>query len=266
MKKENIYKQLRENTETIARPALTQGELAAIFEKEGNPLSQSVISKLENQQKEPPTTSPDVIKAYATHFNVTADYLLGIRDNAIADENLAMIGSVTGLSDKSIQVLKKWNSLKKEPMKIATTYGNGDLEMLNLILEDYYDLSNRVAENGYIAWYSIFHFIRSYIFSDLFKREPQDRIRYRHGTRWDDIKIGDIHQTDTESNVIEQLNAIGKSGASSYSEKLHIYNTENEQETYTVDFQALYKNLSRQHIIEAIDKIKERIDKKNEVT
>lgn len=161
MKKENIYKQLRENTETIARPALTQGELAAIFEKEGNPLSQSVISKLENQQKEPPTTSPVVIKAYATHFNVTADYLLGIRDNAIADENLAMIGSVTGLSDKSIQVLKKWNSLKKEPMKIATTYGNGDLEMLNLILEDYYDLSNRVAENGYIARYSIFHFIRS---------------------------------------------------------------------------------------------------------
>ena len=72
-----------------------------------------------------------------------------------------MIGSITGLSDKSIQVLKKWNSFKKEPMKIATTYGNGDLEMLNLILEDYYDLSNRVAENGYIARYSIFHFIRS---------------------------------------------------------------------------------------------------------
>ena len=30
-----------------------------------------------------------------------------------------MIGSITGLSDKSIQVLKKWNSFKKEPMKIA---------------------------------------------------------------------------------------------------------------------------------------------------
>ena len=96
MKKENVYKQLRENTETIARPALTQGELAAIFEKEGNPLSQSVISKLENQQKEPPTTSPDVIKAYATHFNVTADYLLGIRDNAIAKFSSAIALSQIG--------------------------------------------------------------------------------------------------------------------------------------------------------------------------
>lgn len=106
MKKENIYKQLRESTETISSPVLTQGELAAIFEKEGNPLSQSVISKLENQQKEPPTTSPDVIKAYATHFNVTADYLLGIRKTKSLDENISMISKTTGLSENAIEALK----------------------------------------------------------------------------------------------------------------------------------------------------------------
>lgn len=127
MKKENIYKQLREQTETDTTPALTQGELAAIFENEGNPLSQSVISKLENQQKEPPTTSPDVIKAYATHFNVTADYLLGIRDTKSIDENIAMISKVTGLSEQAIETLKQ----------LHKAHGfNKNMGILNFIMSD----------------------------------------------------------------------------------------------------------------------------------
>lgn len=132
MKKENIYKQLREKTETDTTPALTQGELAAIFESEGNPLSQSVISKLENQQKEPPTTSPDVIKAYATHFNVTADYLLGIRDIKTVDENIAMICKVTGLSEQAVESLKKIKECADEDKTIKD-----DLDMLNFIMSDF---------------------------------------------------------------------------------------------------------------------------------
>lgn len=132
MKKENIYKQLREKTETDTTPALTQGELAAIFESEGNPLSQSVISKLENQQKEPPTTSPDVIKAYATHFNVTADYLLGIRDIKTVDENIAMICKVTGLSEQAVESLKKIKECADEDKTVKD-----DLDMLNFIMSDF---------------------------------------------------------------------------------------------------------------------------------
>lgn len=132
MKKENIYKQLREKTETDTTPALTQGELAAIFESEGNPLSQSVISKLENQQKDPPTTSPDVIKAYATHFNVTADYLLGIRDIKTVDENIAMICKVTGLSEQAVESLKKIKECADEDKTIKD-----DLDMLNFLMSDF---------------------------------------------------------------------------------------------------------------------------------
>lgn len=113
MNKINIYRKLREETETNETPELTQTELADIFSSEGNPISQSVISKLEKSKKNPPTTSANVIKAYAEHFKVTADYLLGIRGNAVVDENIAMIGKTTGLNDTSIKTLKKvknyWN-------------------------------------------------------------------------------------------------------------------------------------------------------------
>lgn len=265
MKKENIYKQLRESTETDDKPALTQEELSEIFKNEGNPLSQSVISKLENQQKEPPTTSFDVLKAYAIHFNVTTDYLLGIRPNATIDEDMIMIGKTTGLTDSSIEVLKKWNTLKNNPKQLIPSYGGGDIDTLNMILEDYYNLSKEAKKNGYYPGYSLFHFIRSYIFSDRFRKEPQDRIRYRYGNYWADLEIGDKILTDGTEKVVDGLDAIGKSGASNYSNKLHVYNTENEKEVYTIDFQSLYENISKQHIIETIDRIKERVRKNNDI-
>lgn len=87
---ENVYKKLRDNTETDQKKALTQKELSAIFKNEGNPLEQSVISKIETKTVIPPTTSLDVLKAYAHHFNVTTDYLLGLRDTQTIDENIAM--------------------------------------------------------------------------------------------------------------------------------------------------------------------------------
>lgn len=103
----NVYKDLRDKTETDFSPALTQGQLANIFLKEGNPLSQSVISKLETNSKIPPSTSVDVLKAYSEHFHVTCDYLLGLSSNKYADENYQMITRITGLSDESIDTLKK---------------------------------------------------------------------------------------------------------------------------------------------------------------
>ncbi len=104
---ENVFKQLRESTETDAKPALTQGELSNEFAEQGNTISQSFISKLEKSKADPPTTSYNAIKAYSMYFNVTADYLLGLRDTKQVDENISMINKVTGLSEKSINALKQ---------------------------------------------------------------------------------------------------------------------------------------------------------------
>lgn len=119
---ENVYKKLRDNTETDQKKALTQKELSAIFKNEGNPLEQSVISKIETKTVIPPTTSLDVLKAYAHHFNVTTDYLLGLRDTQTIDENIAMISKATGLSENAIYTLKSLNG--------------SNIDMLNFMLSD----------------------------------------------------------------------------------------------------------------------------------
>lgn len=103
----NIYKELREKTETDEKPALTQVELASEFEKNGTAISQSVISKIETSKKRPPSKSVDVLEAYTKYFHVTCDYLLGLSDNKYADENYQMITRTTGLTHESIDVLKK---------------------------------------------------------------------------------------------------------------------------------------------------------------
>lgn len=124
---ENIYKQLRENTETINTSALTQAQLSNVFKKEGNPVAQSVISKLETSKKTPPTTSFEVIKAYSTHFKVTSDYLLGLREVKQTDENIAMINKATGLSEQAIETLKM--------LKVNNDITNA-LSTLNLLMSD----------------------------------------------------------------------------------------------------------------------------------
>lgn len=127
LKMENIYKQLRENTETIRTPALTQAQLSNVFKREGNPVAQSVISKLETSKKIPPTTSFEVVKAYSTHFKVTSDYLLGLREVKQTDENIAMINKATGLSEQAIETLK----MLKENNDITNA-----LSTLNLLMND----------------------------------------------------------------------------------------------------------------------------------
>jgi hypothetical protein len=54
-KDKNIYYQLRESTETDNSPALTQIELAKAFADDGNPLAQSIISKIETSKENPPS-------------------------------------------------------------------------------------------------------------------------------------------------------------------------------------------------------------------
>lgn len=47
-----------------------------------------------------------LIEGYSKYFNVTSDYLLGLRETKTVDENIAMISKVTGLTEESIEILK----------------------------------------------------------------------------------------------------------------------------------------------------------------
>ena len=83
---------------------MTQEELANELE-----LTRSRIVALE--QKADVIPNKDDLQAYCRYFNTTSDYLLGISDIKVADENIAMISKSTGLNEDSINTLKY---LKKE--------------------------------------------------------------------------------------------------------------------------------------------------------
>lgn len=123
----NVYKKLRENTETDATPALTQVQLSDTFADEGTPLAQSVISKLELSKKEPPTTSFDVLKAYSNHFNTTSDYLLGFTNEPSRNIDRISASNITGLNGKAIDCLE---SIKNDPLMKYL------LQTLNTLMED----------------------------------------------------------------------------------------------------------------------------------
>lgn len=150
---DNIYKKLRESTETDNTPALTQGELSNIFEKENNPLSQSVISKLETSKKNPPSKSIDVLKAYSTHFKVTSDYLLGIRDTKAIDYNIANASETLGLSDDCIKTIISLDNSQKHLLNCLC---NNKSDAFRFLLSTLYiyamncDCSHIILENRWI--------------------------------------------------------------------------------------------------------------------
>lgn len=251
MKTENIYKKLRESTETDLQAALTQSELATIFKEEGNPLSQSVISKLETSQKIPPTSSVNVIKTYALHFNVTADYLLGIRQNAVADENDAMIGRVTGLTDKSIEVLKCWN----KNSKIELLHFN-ELETLNLLLENIYERQSKI-NNGIGFADSLFHYIGLYLHSTSYIKAKIDKIRYRHDNKyWKTLQIGDSvnnHTVQAISMLYEKNN-----GNANDPDSITLYDKDSaDKQPYKISVFNLFETYTIDQIQEKLRKLKE---------
>lgn len=134
MEKRNIYKTLREDYEfKKGGKRITQKELSKIFKEDYycTTLTHGAIRKLETGERN--LKNVDEVTAYAKFFNVTADYLLGIRENAVVDENLAMIGRVTGLSDNAINTLKKVNENKDEYRRYEVLHL---IDTLNLIMDE----------------------------------------------------------------------------------------------------------------------------------
>ena len=153
-KDKNIYYQLRESTETDNSPALTQIELAKAFADDGNPLAQT-------SKENPPSVSYNVLRAYSQHFNVTTDYLLGLRETSLVDENIAMINKVTGLSEKSIDTLKSLYTGNMPELLDTLNYIIGTdsymfsrfVDAVGMYLDGEYDTPLRFDfnENGFVS-------------------------------------------------------------------------------------------------------------------
>lgn len=131
---ENRYKKIREDYEfTKHGHRMTMEELADIFKMKGySSLTYSAIRKIETNNR---NVSEHELKGYCEVFNTTSDYLLGIRDTKLIDENIAMINRVTGLSDNSINTLKKIEGLWSKKEKNTLNYIMKDTDLFIDFLE-----------------------------------------------------------------------------------------------------------------------------------
>lgn len=227
------------------------------------------LSNLENGDRE---MSLSNIQAYRIYFfenyglNVSTDYLLGY--TSVISNTEMNISNELGLSGKSIEVLKSWNKLKKNPGKFAVAYGVADIDTLNLLLEDYHYMQSESGKAKNYAGFSIFHHIGNYIFSERFRKCPQNKVMYKYKTEnskseWirTDLNKGDIVKFDNEERTVLDINTYDKRNNGDNG-IITIYNTENEDEVYAVKFQDMLNAYDRKNILSIIDRIKERINKK----
>lgn len=209
-----------------------------------------------------------VIQTYKTYFlenynlDISTDFLLGY--TSVMENEKLNVSDELGLTGKSIEVLKSWKQYKNNPMELVASYGVSDLDTLNLLLEDYYDLQEKSHKDGYYSNYSIFHFIGTYLFSEHFKRCPANLIKYRQKS--DNPEIGDSFKFLDEKDTITVngknatiINTYDKSYYSADGDSMTYYNEDNEKEFYKASFQNMLKAYAKGNIEAVIDRIKERI-------
>lgn len=209
-----------------------------------------------------------IIQTYKTYFlenhnlNISTDFLLGY--TSVMENEKLSVSDELGLSGKSIEVLKSWKHYKDNPKKLIVSYGVSDLDTLNLLLEDYYDLQEKHRKNGNYANFSIFHYIGTYIFSEHFKKCPTNLIRYRQksnnpeiGDSLDFLNTNDKITINGETATI--VNTYDKSNNKADSDGMTFYNVGNEEEVYQVSFRDMLKAYAKGNIETVIDRIKERI-------
>lgn len=205
-----------------------------------------------------------IIRAYKTYFlekhnlNISTDYLLGY--TSVIENEKMNISDDLGLSGESIEILKMWKEQRDNQNKIIPALGN-DLDIINLLLEYQYRKAQKVYPN-YPSW-SVFHFIGQYLTPHKMKREQQDRLRVCDGTVWKDIEIGDtLEKADGGRYCIKNTDAINsKTFSGSDTSKLHIVSDDND-EHYVIDVDAMFKSYSKDNIFSELDKIKDYITKR----
>ncbi|MGN0599212.1 MAG: helix-turn-helix domain-containing protein [Oscillospiraceae bacterium] len=85
-------------------------------------------------------TVPDILdlKKLANYFDVSADYLLGLNENATTDTDLKAVCDYTGLNEKSVHLLNLLNKIKKLNISEAQPPIIDILDNLILNINDYY--------------------------------------------------------------------------------------------------------------------------------
>ncbi len=199
--------------------------------------------------------------AYNKRFNVPIDYLLGITDSRTYEST--GISFATGLSDRSIQVLKEWNKLKKTPINGINGYGSTDIDALNLLLEDYYLSMEAAGQKGLADW-SIFHHIYNYIFSEHLKKHPYNIVKYTHAPDVSDeirseLKKGDVIISNGVERTIDEIEIYNERGFESASDNLSIYNDTNQKETYRINFQKVMDSYTKNNILLILERIKKHV-------
>lgn len=269
---DQMKKEYKEMYETQRRKNLTRlreeiAKLTPTVFKEEIGFTKNDLSMLESGDK---NLSLFHIQAYKKYFkenhnlDISADFLMGY--TSVIENRSMDISKDLGLSGKAIEILKIWSDYKQNPMNGAISYGVADIDTLNILLEDYHTQYKRAREDNLYAGYSIFHFIGNYIFSERFKKCPQNVVKYTHlsnnpeiGNPLTDLKIGDTVIADNEERKILDINTYDKYGSGADSDTFHIYNTANEHEAYTVKFRNVMAAYNKENIISIIDKIKERL-------
>lgn len=201
------------------------------------------------------------IQAYKTYFkeqfalDISTDFLLGYTD--ILTNEIAGICDITGLSGKSLETLKIWNYYKCHNINVLPMYGRGDIEGLNLILEDWY---NRYTKRlPALIGQSILSDIRAYIYSDLYEIEKPIGIRYKSGNKWYALDVGDIVKNNKNERDIEQIQIIGELGSnlSTNNEVVtKLYNKDDRSDCFTSDLAVRYEAVIKDNINHKLDSLK----------
>lgn len=225
--------------------------------------SQSTFNRILNYRGVPPKIELDILLAYSEYFNVSIDYLLCLTDIPFKDENIIKLEEL-GLSDKSIQILKEWNELKKKPINIIAGYGGTDIDALNLLLEDCYYRSKKTDKNGFMDDWSIFHHIYNYFFSENLKKHPHNIVNYKHDFEPENgirspLKKDDVIISDGIERTVDEIETYDKKGFKSTSDNFSIYNEKNQDEVYTINFHKIMDSYTKDNIMEILERIKKRV-------
>ena len=259
---ENRFKKLREEEHDKRRDInpkcekFSQDKLSQeMHEQTGIYISTGRIKKVETDNPEV-SIDKDLILAYKRFFNVTADWL--IDENVTTrypDGNTAIISTITGLSDDSVETLKIWNEYRKKPLaKSFKGYGKSDIDSLNLILEDWYILNKKSIENGLMAGFSLFHHIGNYLFSDNYRKQHHIDVRYAHKSEEDNLIHFSPLKKGDKVNEIDVLGIVDTDV-----DDFKIYNIQDSEEEYSVNFSDVMKSYYKDNIMTIIDRIKNRI-------
>ena len=151
-------RKLRESTETQNKNEVSQRELG---ERIG--VAHSRISKLENENDQTIPSFNDLL-AYRNYFNVSIDYLLGLEKIPTTNEINREITKEIGLSDNSINKLKRLQDsnylnddhieiIKKANLEIMTTFNkfieSRSFEDFIYILHEFYNFDDYTGAYRY---------------------------------------------------------------------------------------------------------------------